>query len=93
MNTLYTYKVKYLKTGKICLTGGNDGLCLVDFVDHAKTKPGDVVDVWQFNIPGSCVAKAEIIGKRTIIWDMSKPIGQRKVSDIMEGSITLEDFK
>lgn len=81
----FYYTFKYPFGGGIVKSGGNDGICIVEEINHNETKIGDMVMIMQFNISGSYPTVAEIIGKVTYDWDMSKPIGQRKSNEKTEG--------
>lgn len=84
MKKLYFYTFRY-KNGAVVLSGGSAGISIMDPVDHTKTKVGDVVYIEQFSISGSFPSSATIIGKLSYDWDMSKPIGQRKSNEVIEG--------
>ena len=69
------------------MSGGNAGYAIHDKVNHNETKIGETYAVVQFNLSGSFPSPAKIVGKHTFDWDMSKPIGQRKSNEKIEGQM------
>lgn len=59
---------------------------IVGDIDHTKTNINDNVKIVQFNYSGSFPSIAKIIGIHKFNWDMTKPIGKRKLNEIRLGT-------
>ena len=85
MELKVNYTFEY-PNGKQVLSGGNAGTCIVGDIDHTKTNINDNVKIVQFNYSGSFPSIAKIIGIHKFNWDMTKPIGKRKLNEIRLGT-------
>lgn len=86
MERKISYMFQYENGTKI-QSGGNSGVCICGQVNHELTKVGDIVEIIQFNLSGSNLSKAKIIGKRSCDWDMSKPLYHRQSNLVIEGEM------